>query len=339
MSRPALSTPLVLDLDGTVIQTDLLGESLLGYLRLHPFGVFQVALWVLAGRAALKRELARAGPVDIESLPLREDIVAYARAQAEGGRRVVLATAADETLARRVADRLGFIDQVIASDGLRNLKGANKAKALREAFPGGFAYAGDAEADLAVWRDADEIIFAGASLRLLARCQALGKLVTALPAPKANARCWIKALRLHQWAKNALIFPPLFLGGAILSPHAWIACGLGFLAMGLMASATYVVNDLLDLPDDRRHWTKRERPFASGRLTILAGLPIPPLGVLAGFGLAYLAGGGPWVGMLAIYLPPPSPTASGSSACRSWTWWCWPGSSPFAWPSAWSAPK
>ena len=66
-------------------------------------------------------------------------------------------------------------------------------------------------------------------------------------------------MRLHQWAKNLLVFVPLILAGKTESIEAWTACLLGFLALGIMASSTYLLNDVLDLESDRRHWSKRDR--------------------------------------------------------------------------------
>ncbi|GKQ50751.1 haloacid dehalogenase-like hydrolase [Bradyrhizobium sp. Ce-3] len=152
------SLPLVLDLDGTLIKGDLLYLSLFSIVRRNPLIVVSCAAWLARGRAALKRQLALRQRIDWSRVELHQDVVALAEREKAAGRRVVLATAADALLADRLASRLPWIDQVLASDGEHNLKGVNKAELLRKTFPGGFIYAGDSASDLAVWADAAGVI-------------------------------------------------------------------------------------------------------------------------------------------------------------------------------------
>jgi 4-hydroxybenzoate polyprenyltransferase/phosphoglycolate phosphatase-like HAD superfamily hydrolase len=297
------SRALVFDLDGTLIATDLLAETLLLFLKVNPLRIFVALGWLLKGRAYLKRRLAEAVELDVELLPVREDVVAYARQQAAAGRPVYIATAADGALARKLALRFDFARAIIGSDGAVNLKSAHKAAALKERFPEGFAYVGDAAADLKVWASADAAIYAGGPGGLLRRLQRIKAPETVIPPPpRAGLRTWAKALRLHQWAKNSLIFVPIILGGKAHDLAAWTACLLGFLGMGVLASATYVLNDLFDLQEDRQHWTKKARAFASGKLPITAGLATIPIGLIGGMALGYAGAGLPAVGMLALYL-------------------------------------
>src|SRR5882724_11762067 len=153
-----VSMPLVLDLDGTLIAGDLLYKSFFSILRRNPLIVFSCAKWLLAGRAALKRQLALRNRIDCDRLALHQDVVALAIREKAAGRSVVIATAADAVLAGQLASRLGFIDEVYASDGERNLKGSVKADSLRRLFPAGFIYAGDSAADLSVWQHASGIV-------------------------------------------------------------------------------------------------------------------------------------------------------------------------------------
>ncbi|MGZ5983547.1 MAG: UbiA family prenyltransferase, partial [Caulobacteraceae bacterium] len=249
-----------------------------------------------------KRKLAEASPLDLQFLPFRADVVDYARAEADAGRDVYVATAADQDVARALLAPLDFIKGVHGSDGVLNLKGRRKAEALAARFPGGFAYVGDSEPDLEVWRVAADCVFAGDSASIARRLNQMGATVTLLPPARAGLGDWIKLLRLHQWAKNGLIFLPLALGGALFSPAAWLNCVLGFLALGLIASGTYVVNDLVDLQSDRRHWSKKTRAFACGLVPIPVGLALAPACVIAGFGLAALTGQPMLLALLAGYL-------------------------------------
>jgi phosphoserine phosphatase len=170
-----VSMPLVLDLDGTLIAGDLLYKSFLSILRRNPFVVFQCAAWLLRGRAALKRQLALRSRIDWDRLQLHQDVLALAIREKTAGRPIVLATAADAVLAGQLASRLGFIDQLFASDGQRNLKGSEKAKLLRRLFPAGFIYAGDSVADLKVWRHASGIVIVNARQTVADAARALGR--------------------------------------------------------------------------------------------------------------------------------------------------------------------
>jgi phosphoserine phosphatase len=170
-----VSMPLVLDLDGTLIAGDLLYKSFFSILRRNPFVVFQCAAWLLGGRAALKRQLALRNRIDWHRLQLHQDVLALAIREKAAGRTVVLATAADAVLAGHLASRLGFIDQVFASDGQRNLKGSAKAQMLRQMFPAGFIYAGDSVADLKVWRHASGIVLVNARKSVADAARALGR--------------------------------------------------------------------------------------------------------------------------------------------------------------------
>jgi phosphoserine phosphatase len=176
-----VSMPLVLDLDGTLIAGDLLYKSFFSILRRNPFVVFRCATWLWHGRAALKRQLALRNRIDWERLKLHQDVLALAIREKTAGRAIVLATAADAVLAEQLASRLGFIDQVFASDGQRNLKGSAKAELLRQLFPAGFIYAGDSKADLKVWRHARGIVLVNARKSVTDAARALGRPTLELP--------------------------------------------------------------------------------------------------------------------------------------------------------------
>ncbi len=299
VSAPA--TPLALDLDGTLLRTDSLMETLVAYLRQNPLRIVTVILWLLRGRPHLKHQLAARAKYDPECWPQNDDLVAYAEAQAAAGRTVVLATATDARIAAAMRARFPFLAEAFASDGATNLKSGAKARALSTRFPGGFVYAGDSRADLKVWDRAAGAILAGHSRGLTAAAAKRAPVEAQFFAPGPSLKVWIKALRLHQWAKNALIFVPLLLGGKALDVQAWIACVIGFVGMGVLASSTYLINDLVDLESDRRHWSKRRRPLASGALPLAHACVAAPIGMVGGLALGYWAGGLAGAGILLVY--------------------------------------
>jgi 4-hydroxybenzoate polyprenyltransferase len=297
----AAAYPLVLDLDGTLLRTDLLLETALQYIKPNPFRAFLLVLWLWRGVAHLKHQLALRTNIAPEHLPVNERLERYARAAQESGRPVVVATAANRELAAHVCARFGFVGEIIASCERVNLGGARKADALKNRFPGGFSYAGDAAADLEVWRIARFGLFAGQNSTIQSKASKLTVWEADFPTAGIPLRSWVRALRLHQWAKNGLIFLPLLLAGKILDVASWFACLSAFLSLGLVASGTYIINDLFDLQADRQHWSKRHRPIAAGVISIPRAATASALLISGGLFLAAFAGGLTVAGLIALY--------------------------------------
>lgn len=298
---PAAKTELlVVDLDGTLVRGDLLAESFFSVLKQNPAAALLASAALLGGRAKLKRALALRADVDIAALPYDDDVLSLIAEHRAAGARVVLATATDQRLANAVAAHLGVFDEVWASDGTDNLKGQRKRAVIEERAAGKpYAYAGDAEADVDIFRAAPAAIAVAPAARI-ARWKRRGLSFThELVRDGPSLRALIAALRPHQWAKNLLLFVPLFLAHGTQGP-AWARTALAFVAFCLVASAAYVANDLMDLAADRRHPKKKRRPFAAGRLPLAAGLVMVPALLVGGAALAALLPV-PFAVALAIY--------------------------------------
>lgn len=264
--------PLVLDVDGTFLKTDLLFESFWAGLGRDPLATLKACLRYFSAPARLKAELALIADLRTDLMPVNPQVADLALQSRVAGREVVLASAADESLVQQLAAEYGLSGRVFASDGHVNLKGARKAEALVSAYgEGGFDYAGNSAVDMAIWEKADNALIVGhvASARALA---ARGRNVVEL-AGGFSLRALIKAMRPHQWVKNTLLILPMIAAHrfemATLVPILW-----GILAFSAAASSIYVVNDLLDLEADRLHATKKNRPFASGAVSIAAGMVV-----------------------------------------------------------------
>lgn len=285
-NHPGIAPTLVVDLDGTLTPVDTLHESLARLLRRQPLQLLRVPLWLAAGRAGFKGAVATRLRLDPASLPWNQPLLDYLREQKAAGRRLVLATAAHRQIADDVAAYLGLFDEVLATADGHNLKGEAKLAAIRAREGEHFAYAGDSAADLPVWAGARAAIVVGGTPQRLAQVQARTPLERHFAHPAGGWAVWRKALRLHQWAKNALLFVPLL---TAWTSSTWVALGhllLAFLAFSLVASATYVVNDLGDLDNDRAHPRKRSRPLASGALPVLQVLAVAAALLLLGFAVA-----------------------------------------------------
>lgn len=282
------SLPLCVDLDGTLLRSDLLVESVLVLLAERPWLVFLLPIWLLRGKANLKRQVAARVTIDPAHLPYDERVVELLRAQP--GRMRVLCTASDERLAGPVAEHLGCFESVIASNGERNLAGKHKADALVERFgERGFDYAGNGSIDLSVWSHANGALVVNAGDSLATAAARHCPVQLHLPPHKGGLRTWLRALRVHQWLKNLLVFVPLLASHRMFDPDALLASLAGFIAFGLCASGVYLLNDLLDLPSDRQHPRKRLRPFAAGTLPLLQGALLAPLLAIGGLCLAWWA--------------------------------------------------
>jgi 4-hydroxybenzoate polyprenyltransferase/phosphoserine phosphatase len=283
----ATEPPLVVDLDGTLLRTDLLLETALIFLRDRPLRFFSLISWLFTGKAKLKHELALVARLDVTRLPYNECLVEFIRKERERGRRVVLATASTSSLANAVASHSSLFDQVIASNTTANLSAQSKRDVLVQAFgEKGFDYAGNAVDDLPVWAAARRAYVVNARPSVLHRARALGNVTEVIPAPHVALSDWRQALRLHQWLKNLLIFVPLFAAHRGSELPLLQSALIAFLCFSLCASSAYVLNDLLDLQDDRYHAHKRLRPFAAGRLSIQTGLLLFPILASAAFALA-----------------------------------------------------
>jgi len=276
--------PLCVDLDGTLLRTDMLHESVLHWVRRNPLALARIPFLLRAGKARLKSHAASNHDFAPDSLPYNAEFLAWLRDQHAQGRKLVLCTASDIRFARDIAAHLGIFDEVLASDGATNLSGTVKARVLVERFgEKGFDYAGNASADLHVWNVARRAIVVDAPPHVRDKARAATELEISFSGSYNSGRTWLKALRPHQWLKNLLIFVPILAAHRIDEPNLLPTLLLAFAAFCLCSSSVYICNDLLDLESDRRHPRKKHRAFAAGILPVWQGVLIAP--VLLGLGL------------------------------------------------------
>lgn len=268
------AVPLVVDVDGTLVRGDLLHEAALQFVARHPLQAWRLLAWLARGKAALKSELAARVDPGSDSVPLRDETIAAIREARAEGRPVVLASASHRRWVEPIAGRVGATD-VMATDAAVNLAGRNKAEALVRRFGrGGFDYIGDQPIDLPVWDAARLPLLVAHRRGLEAVVHRRFANARTIVRERRTLRPYLRALRPHQWAKNLLVFLPVVAGHAFLDPARLAAASLAFLAFCSAASSAYIINDLLDLPGDRDHPRKRNRPFASGQATPVAGLAL-----------------------------------------------------------------
>ena len=262
--------PLCVDLDGTLVKTDLLFESLLLLLKEQPWMLFLIPWWVIRGRAFLKRELASRVHLAVETLPYRQDVLKFLCEERESGRQLLLVTASHQLVAEQVAAFVGGFTEVYGSQGQVNLKAKRKAEFLETRLGRGkFDYLGDSYADLPVWSAAQSAYVVG-SQRLAKNAAITTPVVRIFDVQSPSFFAWARSLRLLHWAKNLLVLLPVILAHT-LRWSAWRDSLIGFLLFGCCASGVYIFNDLFDLHSDRRHPSKSARPFAASELPLWLG--------------------------------------------------------------------
>ncbi len=290
--------PLYVDLDGTLTPSDTLHESVMLLIRRNPFNLLRMLAWLLLGKAGFKLRLAAAVRPDPARLPYHERFLQYLREERARGRTLVLASAADVRIVREVAAHLHLFHDVLGTnagrDGL-NLSRRHKRAAIeahaRASGHQRWAYAGNSRDDLAVWEGSAQAVAVNAPDGVLDTLRQVHPQARVFEREPLRLRTVLRAIRLKQWSKNALLFLPL-LAAHSLDPQRWAMVALAFVAFGLCASATYLFNDLLDLPNDRVHRLKRHRPLASAAISIPAAVLLGMVMMVLAFVLAFAVSGG-----------------------------------------------
>jgi 4-hydroxybenzoate polyprenyltransferase len=277
--------PLVVDLDGTLLRSDLLFETAVAYVRHHPLKIAQPLMWLSGGKARLKAGLAESTEIDVTTLPYNTLVVDFISREKSSGRAIVLATASHELLARKIAVHMGLFDDVIATQSAVNLTARHKRDALVNRYgEQGFDYMGNSNDDIVVWRSARYAYVVNPDRGVEKKAIQGGNVKPSVPQDKASYKDWLRALRLHQWMKNVLIFVPLLAAHELSNPQLIAQALLAFFFFGVCASSVYILNDILDLADDRHHSTKKHRPFAAGTLSIKSGILAFPALLAIAFG-------------------------------------------------------
>jgi 4-hydroxybenzoate polyprenyltransferase/phosphoserine phosphatase len=297
----AAREPLCVDLDGTLVKSDTLVDSLLALARTHPALLFALPAHLLRGKAAFKAFIGSHVALDVAHLPYNRALLQFLHEERARGRALYLVTGADRRLAERVAEHLGIFTGVLGSDGQVNLTGTRKLDRLRAEFGGAYGYIGNGAPDLPLLAQAAESMVANPSLRLRLRMRLRGiRPARCFTEGAGSLSSVFRALRPHQWAKNLLVFLPLLLAH-ITGVGRLLTALLAFFCFSFTASSAYIVNDLLDIEADRRHAQKRMRPFAAGDLSGAAGAGMAAVLLLAAFVGARLLPAA-FTGWLLLYL-------------------------------------
>ncbi|MFM5482316.1 UbiA family prenyltransferase [Aeromonas veronii] len=273
-----MNNNLVIDLDGTLIKTDILIETLLVFIKKNPFNIIYAFLWLVKGKAFLKNELAKRVDIDVSLLPYNQDVIDLILERKSEGFSIILATASNIKYAVAISQYLNCFDTVLASDASTNLSAKVKADKLIELYGARqFDYAGNSKDDIIVWSVSKQSIIINPDVGVVDKAKKLNNVNYILDNRPSFLKTLLKALRVHQYAKNTLIFIPLAASHELFDISSFTLAITAFFMFSLCASTVYLLNDLLDLEDDRHHRNKCRRPFASGTLDIRLGIVLCPL--------------------------------------------------------------
>ena len=273
--RGSKLVPLCVDLDGTLIKTDLLFESFLKLIKQNPLAIFLVLIWLLKGKAYVKSQIAQRVTIAVDTLPYNEEVIEHIR---NNSRKAILVTGSNWRLASQVADYLGIFNDVMASDENVNLtKSAKRDHLIKRFGENGYDYIGNDKDDWAVWTASRNVLVVSKDNKYLKDTKKIFSPTKVFSLPNITIRDFSKAIRVHQWVKNLLIFIPFLLEHQLTNIANWQVLILGFFCLSFLASFTYIINDLLDLESDRQNETKKLRAFASGKISIKHGIAIMAL--------------------------------------------------------------
>jgi 4-hydroxybenzoate polyprenyltransferase len=291
--------PLYVDLDGTLIKSDLLLESFLELIKRNLLYIFLAPFWLLSGKAHLKQQIANRIELRVDLLPYNIELLAYLKKQQRLQRKIILISASDQRLVDAVAAHCACFDDAIGSDGNSNCSGARKLARIQQ-DNSQFVYAGDNRVDLKVWEQAAGAIVVNLHPSLRRKLDSLCAIEAEFNYSSGSFKSYIRTLRLHQWLKNTLVFLPLALAHELDNSALIVNALIAFLCFGLCASSVYILNDLLDLSSDRQHRSKFRRPFAAGDIPLLSGLLLSPVLLFCAFSLATTLPG-TFIVVLALY--------------------------------------
>ena len=265
---------IAVDLDNSLLHVDTLHEGIVQLLSRKPWMIVILLFKLFSGKAAFKRFVHEQAPIEVSALPVRAEFLDYLHEQKARGRRIGLFSAARQEIVDGCSDRFGIFDVAVGTTSDVNLAGRSKLARIQEHFGQDFVYAGDSAADLAIWRESKGAIYLGRSKILKARVARVAQVERDMTIGHPGLKTWIRALRVHQWPKNLLVFIPAMLSIPVLTPVDLLDTVLAFVALCVIASATYIINDLADVAADRLHASKKSRPFASGAIPLRDGIVV-----------------------------------------------------------------
>ena len=288
--------PLVVDLEGALLRSNMLFELLVSALSVAPAQTVLAVKELSKGPYLFSRRLSEIAELDVETVPVREDFALFLRQESAAGREIYLISAEDQSIVEKISKRFAFFRTLDCQTRARGVTTATEKPAfLAKRFPDGFVYAGCGTDDVFRSDAAKGAVIISNDHSICEALRADGKIIEGIFSQQTSqGLAWLQAIRPHQWAKNLVVLVPLLLGWRDLTATGLLST-IGMLGLlCLVASLTYLVNDMVDLAADRAHWSKRNRPFASGAIPLRNGILLVllalPLACATGIIMSPLAG-------------------------------------------------
>ncbi len=290
MANSKKDVPLFVDLDGTLLKTDIMFEAMLLLLKKNILYCLSILLWLAKGRAHLKYQLSNRVDIPVATLPLNTEFLEYLQTQKKKNRKLILISASSQKAVDQIKSHMKIFDAAFGSDANVNLKGKTKLEKIKMLTDGkSFAYAGNSRVDAVIWNEASQAIIVNCEVKATNSKKFENALRFDPPEPALGQL--LRSVRPHQWLKNLLVFIPLILSHQLSDTGLISVLFVTFISFSLCASSVYLMNDLFDLEHDRNHLSKFNRPFASGNLSIVTGLIAGPclftLGAITAFYLPF----------------------------------------------------
>ncbi len=279
----------IIDLDNTLVRTDLLLEAAIQFLKRNPFRILKLIGWALKGPLTLKKNLEHQIKIDPLILPYDPKVIDLIREYKRQGFRVLIASASPASWVREVSHHLNLFEGALGTDS-ENLKGIKKYEAIVKNFGvTEFIYVGDDYSDIAIWQRCKSAVVVNGTKETIAALSHEGIKHKIIESRPNYIKTVAKLIRVRQWPKNALLFLPVVAAHALESASL-LSLICGFFGFSFAASSVYIFNDLFDVSSDRQHHSKKSRPIASGDISFFNSIALFILMVVLSLGLGFAAG-------------------------------------------------
>jgi 4-hydroxybenzoate polyprenyltransferase len=270
-----------------LLSTDLFWEAICLLLKQQPWMIVVLFCRLFRGREYFQARLVDRLEFSPQWLVYNQKLVSWLQKQRQTGRQLILVTDFSRDWAEEINAHLHLFDRVVSCSTDRAVAAVElqRVAAAIKGSDGQFVFAGTA-ADFPVWQAAAGAVIVSCNPGLKEQVGRITAVEECLTVLRPTLFDYLRAMRVHQWLKNCLIFVPLVTSHGIGDPASLLVSSAAFLSFSFCASAVYLINDLSDLPSDRNHNRKKNRPFAAGTLQLNSGAVLVPLFLLLSFGIA-----------------------------------------------------
>ncbi|MDB2387562.1 UbiA family prenyltransferase [bacterium] len=279
---------IVVDLDKSLLKTDLFVESFFKLIFSKPWLVFKVLKKLIISKSKCKSYVASNININPQNLPYNKRVLDLVTNYKNKGNSIILSTGAPRKHAEQIYNYLNIFEEFYSSTNEINNVGIEKLKSLKKNNIDEFIYLGDSNKDFQIWNFCKKAIVVNLERKKINKLKKMGvKIYQEINTKQNTFSDFLKQIRIHQWLKNILLFVPTFAAHEIFNLSFFVNCVAAFLSFSLIASSVYIYNDFLDLDNDRSHITKKHRPLSSAKIDSLTAAFLMSLLFLVGFIISF----------------------------------------------------